>query len=166
MSAKTFELPSCLTKRIVGEAVISALASTANPFWQEILEYPKLHIVVLVQKRVVSSRKHSPGTILPHILFEHSHSGRPEGLQTARNQAFQHWSGCANSGTNAVAHLLFSDSSSRCGSVKEEGLVVACYGAPSHYAKMIAGFIAHSCIALSQDKLLKNRKKVSGDHAH
>jgi len=159
MPAKTFELPKFLTKKVAGEAAKTVIEMLRTPMWQEVLGNPKLHIVILVQKRVINSRKHSPGTILSHILYEHTHDDELAELKTARKQASQHWSGCAKRGTNTMAHLLFSDSSPYCGSVKEEGLVAACYGVPSHYAEMIASFVVQTCIALSQEQLLQSRRK-------
>lgn len=75
---------------------------------------------------------------------------------SARHIAQQIWQGRQDGCHGVAPHLLFEKGDVFIGGgVKRDGIVVACYGVQPHFARMISGMIADTCIAIAYNNYVR-----------
>lgn len=171
MAVRKYKLPKFLTRRVARRAIQTALAAVQSPALQDTLksgdsENITFHVVILVPKKLLGPGIRSEAVTERHPLFEYTHGDRGKWpldyAKIARSKAFQHWRDCSADGTDIIPHLLFSEETPFWGSVKQQGIVVACSGVQSHFDRLIASIIAATCIALAHEKWMQSKEKRDG----
>ena len=165
-------LPKFLTRDVAILAVATVVEGviTSRRF-VSLLKRLMFHIVVLVPAR----REQTIGpsgrfrewpneySIEPHVLYEYSHGDESEWphefREIARSKAHQRWCGLNEDQTDIMPHLLAPGDTPFWGTAEYKQVVVACSGVQPWFDSMIAGMVAHMCVALAHDEWMKSQNK-------
>lgn len=151
-------MPSFLTKEVGEKAIKAAFQmSFDNPEMAPLFDGREhMHAVILALSMEDARPDYPAYPNYPctwKTLCEMSRGNKAEWKHPfdsiARCKALKLSHGRAFGGNDVQAHLLFPNDTRWCGGVSREGIVVACSGVQAYFDRMISGWIADACIAIS-----------------